>query len=190
MAAPIHIPADITVVSLAGQPQRWTEDYAKKVLSAASDLLSSRAQIEFYADQFETVSETMPSGMSSDAVDDEGYFFLSNAHRARGGVRVLLVDRLAKQEVGGESVAKYRVCLLSYRASVGEASRMLAHELGHLLDLGHVDRPQGGPGHEKEDLASTQNLMSAGSLNPAALLTPAQVKQARSSALARRFGGG
>ena len=114
---------------------------------------------------------------------------IAAAHKARGGVRVLLVDRLSKDEVGGEAVAKMRVCLIGYRSNPGEISRMLAHEFGHLLGLEHVNYPT-GPNHEREQAASTQNLMSAASLNPAALLTPAQVKQARSSALARRFGGG
>ena len=67
---------------------------------------------------------------------------------------------------------------------------MFAHELGHLLALPHVDGARrSGPGQEREIAAWMRNLMYSGALNPAAELTAAQVRLARSSALARRFGG-
>lgn len=67
---------------------------------------------------------------------------------------------------------------------------MLAHELGHLLELPHIDGTRtGGPGQERQVAAWMRNLMYSGALNPDAELTPEQVRLARSSAIARRFGG-
>lgn len=191
---PIQIPADLTIVTLraAGRelPQRFTETYARSLLQRASELLRARADIEFRLGSCETVVEEMPAGVRSDIVDESGYHFLAAAHRAGIGVRVLLVDRVSRAELGGQARYQTRVCLIAYGADVGATSRILAHELGHLLELPHVDEGRrGGPGQEREVAAWMRNLMYSGALNPDAELTPDQVRQARSSALARRFGG-
>lgn len=191
---PIQIPADLTIVTLrsAGRelPQRFTESYARTVLQRASDLLRRLADIEFRARTCETIVEEMPTGARSDAVDDAGYHFLASAHKPGPGVRVLLVDRAARAELGGEARAQTRVCLVVYEGNFGPVSRMLAHEVGHLLGLPHIDvgrRP--GPGQEQQTAVWLRNLMYSGALNPNPELNPDQVRMARSSPLARRFGG-
>jgi hypothetical protein len=79
---------------------------------------------------------------------------------------------------------------VAYGADASPISRMLAHELGHLLGLPHIDEGRtGGPGQEQQVAAWLRNLMYSGALNPAAELTTDQVRLARSSALARRFAG-
>ena len=191
---PIQIPADLTIVTLRDSgrelPQRFTEAHARTLLQRASELLQARADIAFRAGTCERVVEEMPAGARSDVVDDAGYHFLSAAHRAGSGVRVLLVDRVSRPELGGESVAQTRVCLVPYGADVGSTSRFLAHEFGHLLGLDHADAARReGPGQERQAAAWMRNLMNSGALHPDAELTPDQVRQARSSALARRFGG-
>lgn len=192
---PIQIPADITIVTLRKDgkemPQRWTEPYARSVLKGASDLFTTRAQIAFTLASCQKVVESMPTGARADALDLAGYHFLSAAHRAGNGVRVLLVDRVSRPELGGQSRHETRVCFVTYGADAGATSRMLAHEFGHLLELEHIDQVRNaGPGQEREVAARMRNLMYSGALNPAAELTPEQVQRARSSALARRFGGG
>jgi hypothetical protein len=189
----IQIPADLTIVTLrsGGQElrQRWTESYAGSLLQGASSLLRTRADIEFQLGTSEVVVEEMPAGARTDTVDESGYHYLAAVHRAGTGVRVLLVDQVSRPELGGESRSQTRVCLVAYNSNLEATGRMLAHELGHLLELPHVDASQrGGPGQEQETAARMRNLMYSGALNPAAELTPAQVQQARSSALARRFG--
>src|SRR5881409_375429 len=160
----ITIPADLTIVTLRSRggelAQRWTEEYATSVLRQASDLLRSRTNIEFSRGTVERVVEEMPSDAASETVDEAGYHFLAATHKTGTGVRALLVDRVSRTE------------------------------LGHLLSLPHVDggrRP--GPGQERLAAAWMRNLMYSGALNPAAELTETQVQAARSSPLARRFGG-
>ncbi|HWO13800.1 MAG TPA: hypothetical protein VNN80_30060 [Polyangiaceae bacterium] len=188
----IQIPADLSVVTLraSGQEllQRWSEAFARSVLRGASDLLRARAEIAFYLGESETVVEEMPTGTQATVVDEGGYHYLAAAHKARRGVRVLFVDRLSRPEVGGQAREPTRVCVIAYETDTLSVSRMLAHELGHLLGLAHAHSPE-GPGHERAAAVRARNLMNAGALHPDAELTPAQVQQARSSRLARDFGG-
>ena len=191
---PIQIPADLTIVTLRSSghelTQRWTDAYARSVLQGASDLLHARADIEFRLGTCERVVEEMPSGAQADTIDDAGYHYLAAAHGAGNGIRALLVDRVSRAELGGQARQQTRVCLITYGADLGATSRMFAHELGHLLALPHVDGARrSGPGQEREIAAWMRSLMYSGALNPAAELTAAQVRLARSSALARRFGG-
>jgi len=190
----LTIPTDLTIVTLrsgGGElAQRWTEEYATAVLRQASDLLRSRTNIEFSRESVEQVVEEMPSGATSETVDEAGYHFLAAAHKAGNGVRAILVDRVSRADLGGQSRQQTRVCLVAYGSDPASTSRMLAHELAHLLSLPHIDddrRP--GPGQERLIASWMRNLMYSGALNPAAELTDIQVRAARSSPLARRFGG-
>jgi hypothetical protein len=191
---PIQIPADVTIVTLRASgselPQRFTESHARDILEAASDLLRARTDIEFPLGVCERVVEEMPPGAAADTVDLAGYHYLAAAHRAGRGARVILVDRVSRRDLGGRSRDQTRVCLVAYGADIPATSRMLAHELGHLLELPHVDEARrDGPGQERQIAAWMRNLMYSRALNPDAELTPEQVRLARSSALARRFGG-
>lgn len=191
---PIRIPADITIVTLrrAGRTlaQRWTESHARSVFQGANGILSARANIEFRLGTCQQVVEEMPSGSRQDVVDESGYHFLSAAHKARTGIRILLVDRVARRDLGGQARHQTRVCLVAYGADAAATGRMLAHEMGHLLELSHADvGRRAGPGQERQAAAWIRNLMYSGALNPAAVLTPNQARRARASALARRFGG-
>ena len=190
----ISIPAGLTIVTLRRDgrelAQRWTPAYATSVLREASALLKSRTNIEFPRAACEQVVEEMPAGASADTVDEAGYHYLSAVHKADNGVRVLLVDRVSRPELGGQSLRQSQVCLMTYGSELAVTARMLAHELGHLLALPHVDSGRrAGPGQETRVAGWMRNLMYSGALHPAAELTPTQVQAARSSPLARRFGG-
>ena len=189
---PIQIPADITVVTLRSgsttHPQRFTLEYAQSILQQASDLIQARADIVFRLGNSEEATVEMPEGMRGDVVDTSGFHFLVASFRAGNGVKVICVDRIAQQEIGGRSREEKRVCILPYNQDAGSTARKLAHELGHLLGLGHIDEGwQPGPGREAERAAMIRNLMFSGALTPDALLTETQISQARSSALASRF---
>jgi hypothetical protein len=189
---PIRIPADLTIVTLrlGGRElaQRWTTANARAVFQAASELLRARADVEFFLEQSQLVVEEMPAGVATDTVDEAGYHFLVAAHAAGRGVRVLLVDQVARRELGGQAREATRTCLIPYGSNASETGRRLAHEFGHLLDLPHVEGTR-GPGQEAQAAAWARNLMNSGLIGPAAELNPAQVRRARGSRLARGFGG-
>jgi hypothetical protein len=104
----IVIPADLTIVTLSGQPQRFTEEYASNLLQLASALWQNRADITFRRASCQRVTEEMPPGMRADVIDDSGYHFLASRYRAGAGVRVLFVDRTARGDLGGQSRAETR----------------------------------------------------------------------------------
>jgi len=190
----IIIPADLTIVTLRdGErrlPQRWTTDHAIAVLRLASDLLKSQANIEFPLGRCEQVVETILPAGASDAVDESGYEHLAATYKAADGVRVLAVDRATATEIGAHAAQRTGVCVIPYDTDLGATSRMLAHGFGHLLALPHVDsgrRLESSPASQVA--AWTKNLMYSGALGRAPELSPTQVQAARSSPLARRFGG-
>ncbi len=187
---PIIIPADLTIVTISGQQQRFTESIVANLLNLASSLWQTRAEISFRRASCQTVTEEMPAGVRADAIDEGGYHYLASRYRAGTGVRVLFVDKTARADLGGQSRAQTRVCFIKYEANDGAASRMLAHELGHLLELHHIDdRSQAGPGTEALQASWARNLMNSGALSPDAEINDSQRSTARSSALARQFGG-
>ncbi|HEY7541250.1 MAG TPA: hypothetical protein VIF11_13970 [Methylomirabilota bacterium] len=190
----IIIPADLTIVSLRdGErrlPQRWTTEHAIAALRLASDLLKSQANIEFALGRCEQVVETMPPAGATDAVDESGYEHLAATYRAGEGVRVLAVDRAAATEIGAHASQQTRVCVIPYGADLNATSQRLAHGLGHLLALPHVDSGRSLASSSASQVAAwTKNLMYSGALGRSPELSPTQVQAARSSPLARRFGG-
>ena len=190
----ILIPADLTIVTLRDGdrelPQRWTTEHAIAALRDASDLLKAQANIEFPLGRCERVAETMAPGGATDAVDESAYEFLAATYKPGDGVRVLAVDRLATTEVGAQLGQHTRVCVIPYGSDLGVVARTLAHALGHLLALPHVDDNRRLESVQERQLAAwKKNLMYSGALGRAPELSPTQVQAARSSPLARRFGG-
>ena len=190
----ILIPADLTIVTLRDGdrelPQRWTTEHAIAALRDASDLLKAQANIEFMLGRCERIAGTMPPGAAIDAVDEPGYAFLAATYKAGDGVRVLAVDRVVTAEVGAQLGQHTRVCVIPYGSDLGVLARTLAHALGHLLALPHVDDNRRLESVQERQLAAwKKNLMYSGTLGRAPELSQSQVQAARSSPLARRFGG-
>jgi hypothetical protein len=194
----IQIPADLTIVTLKDSrqtyPQRFTTQYAQQIFEKASSILESRTNIKFTRGECKTLVEEVPPGTRADAVDDTGFHFLTAAFRAGRGVRVIFVDKLAKDEIGGRSREEKKVVILPYATDLGGIAVKLAHELGHLLGVEkHIDegpdRVTPEPGNEVQYSQMRNNLMYSRSLSPEALLSPSQIATMRSSRLARQFGG-
>jgi hypothetical protein len=190
----VVIPADLTIVTLRSdgkcQPQRFDLKQAANILNLASAIWQNRAGIMFSRGKCESVTEEMPAGMRADVVDDSGYHYLVSRYKAGRGVRVLFVDKTARPELGGQSRWEKRVCFVRWDPGEGALSRMLAHELGHLLELEHVDdRSVSGPGTESLQMSWRNNLMYSQALTPEAEVSDEQKAKALGSHLAKDFGG-
>jgi hypothetical protein len=111
-------------------------------------------------------------------VNEQGFFALASQFPARVAVSVLVVNKFQGKELGGQAVEQLGVCIVR---SLGNPAtgKVLAHELGHLLSLGHVT--QSG--------VDNYNLMYP-SLRADDRLTAQQIAQARASDLVKRLGAG
>ena len=194
----LQIPADLVIVTLKDRnqtyPQKFTPQYCKQLLTQASAILESRANIKFTLGDCMSSTEEVQAGMRADAVDDVGLHFLSAVFRAGRGVRVIFVDKLSNPAIGGRSIEEKKIVLLPYGSDPAGTALKLAHELVHLLGIGpHIDegpdRVPNDPGNEARFSQMRNNLMYSKSLSPEALLTPSQIATMRSSRLARQFGG-
>jgi len=196
----ITIPADLTIVTLRENgrelTQRWTAAYAASILQQASALLKSRTNIEFPRASCQQVIEEMPAGAAADTVDEAGYHFLTAAHKASNGVRVLLVDQVSRPELGGQSRREIQVCLIAYGSDAGgdvaharprarsspgapahrqrPASRARPGESGRIVDAEpHVlRRPESGRRAHAESGASGTLLTARASLRRSLNLAP------------------
>jgi hypothetical protein len=143
----------------------------------AANLIWAPANISFTLRT--TSAESAPAPNDAEAVDRNGFFFLARQFPARMGVSLLLVSRVSEPALAGEAVNELSVCLLP---ALGDplAGNTLAHELGHLLSLGHVLSP------DPYEASDTYNLMYPGA-RAGNRLTTEQCNTALQSPLARRF---
>jgi hypothetical protein len=141
---------------------------ASLVLSFAEvNKIFAAADIEFRLRN--VTSEPVEAPKGAEALDDEGLLMLAKDYPMKDAVSLLLVRRFAGSE-GGASKEELGVC------AVGDTSpdTALAHEFGHLLGLDH----QG----------DIRDLMNPGLSPPGTPLTAGEIRDARKSRLAKRFG--
>jgi hypothetical protein len=126
-----------------------------------------------------TTPHSVPAPNDAETVDRNSFFFLARQFPALNAVSLLLVSRVSEPALAGEAVNELSVCLLP---ALGDplAGNTLAHELGHLLSLGHVLSP------DPLDATDVYNLMYPGA-RAGNTLTTGQINTARQSALAQRF---
>lgn len=142
--------------------------YANNVFSAHD--------IRFLVASCDAVSEEIPNG--GERVDVNGFQYLAGRYPPARGLSVLVVGDFERSDLGGQAVEAQSTCIVCALGNPG-TGKVLAHELGHLLDLPHVavDSPR-----------ANYNLMYP-AYRAADDLTTAQVARARSSRIGRRFGG-
>ena len=130
----------------------------------------------FYCASFEPVSEEIPNGAAQ--VDVNGFLYLAARYPAGSGLSVLLVADFERSDLGGQAVEARSVCIVCSLGDPG-TGKVLAHELGHLLDLSHV---------ALRSTRSNYNLMYP-AYRAGDELTATQRGHARGSRTGRRFGG-
>ena len=164
------------VMSRREVPPRQDRPSFDRALGYANGVFATH-DIQFHVACFEPATEEIPGG--ADQVDFNGFQFLAGRHPARTGLSVLLVADFTRGDLGGQAVEAQSVCIACALGDPG-TGKVLAHELGHLLDLPHVER---------DSTRANWNLMYP-AYRAGDELTAAQVTRARNSRIALRFGGG
>jgi hypothetical protein len=132
--------------------------------------------IQFHVASFDTPAAEVPNG--AERVDQNGFQYLARQFPARSGLSVLLVADFERSDLGGQAVEEQSVCIVGAFGDPG-TGKILAHELGHLLALAHVER---------DSRRANWNLMYP-AYRAGDELTPEQAALARGSRTGRRFGG-
>jgi hypothetical protein len=140
-----------------------------------SNAVFAPADVSFHVTCFEPATEEIPGG--AEQVDFNGFQFLSRRHPPRAGLSILLVADFERGDLGGQAVEAQSTCIVCALGDPG-TGKVLAHELGHLLDLPHVPR---------DSPRSHWNLMYE-AYRAGDELTPEQVARARASRVARQLG--
>lgn len=120
--------------------------------------------------------ERVDAPRNSEEVNEEGFFELAKRFPSHRGPSVLVVNKFQGKELGGQAVETLGVCIMRKLGAL-EAGKVLAHELGHLLDLDHVTKSG----------VDNYNLMYPG-LRADDRLTEPQIKRARASKLVKKLG--
>lgn len=120
--------------------------------------------------------ERVAAPQNRDEIDEGGFFELARQFPARSAASVLVVGKFRGAELGGQAVEALGVCIIK-KLGPADSGKVLAHELGHLLNLQHVTRSG----------VDNYNLMYP-SLRADDRLSEDQINTARTSNLVRRFG--
>lgn len=128
----------------------------------------------------------MAKGSRSD--DQRVLDVLSYRRPAAGLVNVFLINAQPNLTAGGSSYLNSDpepACFVQWYGKTDANGRALAHELGHLLGLDHMKVEYS---NERRAAKQINNLMVEG-LTTGTDLVPDQIQSAKTSKLARKFGG-
>jgi len=113
---------------------------------------------------------------NQEEINEQSFFDLARQFPARAGATVLIVNKFQGPDLGGQAAEPLGVCIMK-KLGPADLGKVLAHELGHLLDLEHVTRSG----------VDNYNLMYP-ALRADDRLTQDQIDTARTSNLVKRVG--
>lgn len=171
----------------SSQTSRWEDDNILAILAEANRIWSS-SRIQF---QSIAISSVGSSQSTVEILNDTEFFFLASQYPGNSSISAFLVNTIESTEAGNSAILQTSrgtswVVAVEYDGSSTFAGRVLAHELGHLLEVRHSNEGfVQGPQHPFPR-SMRDNLMFSSILN-GSLITRPQIKTARASALARQF---
>jgi hypothetical protein len=185
-----HIPLQIYVTPFAErgnvEPSQWSCSVATDALRVVNRIWMV-AKIQF---QVKDCTEDDPLDMpkTTRTRDQVMLDVLSDRRPAGSSVNVFLINKVPDLKAGGLSYLNSdpeAACFVQRYDNAEANGRALAHELGHLLSLDHVKIDS-----TNQRLAGqlANNLMKEGWSAGTSLL-PGQINNAKTSKLAKRFGG-
>ena len=185
----IVIPVNTYIVTLNGVDPRWTDDSIRSAFQGANRIWS-KSGISFSVRSVGAFSDSVINGPASGAMNNETFFYLLANYPGRDYPVAFFVHQFAGTEGGTSTVIKKMNWGLAvgYSSNQAENSRILSHELGHLVSLDHVDKDVHVSPKTPMPAWMRKNLMySAISLDTQ--LGDDQINAAKDSALAKKFGG-
>ena len=190
----ISIPSYIHLITCHGRqgtfPHGWGQTQVTG-LFAVVNRIWRQANIQFAPSSPTSSTIQFPTTIRVDKIDNQGMVHLATQLRSRSrpGCTICCIHEFERGTRAAAAARELSFCAVQRISSVTDAAgRILAHELGHLLLLSHPEPPRNGPRAIDAMVAYGRNLMQAGVIQPNPLLTDQQRSDARSSAIASRFG--
>jgi hypothetical protein len=186
----IVIPVNAYIVTLNGVDPHWTESEVQSAFKGAN-LIWNKAGISFSARSIGAFSDKVMGDSTSDVVDLETYFYLASQYSGRDCPTAFFIRKFGGIEGGKSTTANNTNWILAseYSSNQAMASRILAHELGHLLNIEkHINEGFTVGPSTPLPVSMRENLMFSALLTDSKLDTD-QIKIAKSSPLAKKFGG-
>jgi hypothetical protein len=168
------------------EAEKWSCDAAREALNVVNGIWS-KAKVAFVINDC-VVDQPLDMAKSMRNNDVRLLNALTSRHKPDNLVHIYLVNPIANLNAGGGSYQDSDpepASFVQWYANAISNGRAWAHELGHLMTLGHVKINYQD---ERQAAVLVKNLMTEG-LGMGRDLTDAQIGKAKGSKLVKRFGG-
>ena len=184
----ISIPVKAYITALNGSSAGWTESVVRTTFRIANAIWQ-KSGIFFDLKSIEAIDETPPPSGIEGKLDDDKLFYLGSKYPGRDCPSAFFVKTFAGKEGGTATQMNAPPWLLAVGYSTNQTNlgRMLAHEFGHLLNLGHSDEGFVQGPDNPIPARMRDNLMFS-ALTVGTTITDSQIREAFVSELAKRFG--
>ena len=167
------------------ETEKWSCDAAKETLNVVNAIWSP-ANIAFVISGC-VIDKPLDMAKSARNNDQRVLDVLSLRHKPDNLVHIYLVNPIENLSAGGSSYVDSDpepASFVQWYGNVDSNARALAHELGHLMSLDHVEIDYA----DERQAALRSNLMTKG-LSMGKDLTDKQISSVKGSKLVKRFGG-